>query len=334
MKQHLQQIDVVKGLAIVMVLLLHSLSRGQLEQSYAVVHIWQAVPLFMVVMGLNLGLATQSRAPELAQLYTRNYFSKKASRILVPFVQVFLLSIPVGYIWQWVTGTEVVQFDLYNLIGMLPVSGRGNYFITLLLQSILLLPLVGYGFSRRPVLCSFFLVGLEVIFQVWAANFTFFNQDNYLYDAAFPRYFSAIVLGLWLAKSVRQERVLLHWLIYTLIAVPAVAILFLLLYKDLQISFLRPEWALQQATTFGYAAWLVWVALQAFPAQSGALPLRVLAQLGQASYHIFLLQVLYFGLVDKSASLWLNVPLCLALGYLYFRLEPHLTLSGRNSSTG
>lgn len=132
MKQHFQQIDVVKGLAIVAVLLLHSLSRASLLHSYAVYHIWQAVPLFMVVMGLNLGLSVHGRTQQLKQLYTRQYFSKKAVRILTPFFIVFLLSVPLGVLWQWATGADVLAFSWYTAVGVLPVTGKGNYFITLL----------------------------------------------------------------------------------------------------------------------------------------------------------------------------------------------------------
>ncbi|WP_266205550.1 acyltransferase family protein [Pontibacter kalidii] len=325
MKQHLQQIDVVKGVAIVAVLLLHSLTRKELEEHYAIFHIWQAVPLFLVVMGLNLGLSTRNKTQHLQQLYTRRYFTKKAARILVPFIIIFLLSILVGLLWEWLQGERVLAFGAYTWVGVLPVTGRGNYFITMLLQSVLLLPLIGYGFSRKPLLTTLVLVLLEAAFQVWAAQFAYFEDNSYLYDAAFPRYFSAIAFGLWLSRLVWEP---FRWRDFILLAglgSMAAVNLYLLQYGELKLeSVMRPAWQTQQLFTFGYAALLVWLAIKLLPNFSNFIPLRLLAELGKASYHIFLVQVVYFGLADQDLSHLANLAVPLVLGYLFYKYEPQL----------
>src|SRR5690606_42156554 len=123
MKQHFQQIDILKGLAIIAVLLLHSLSREQLVASYAVFHIWQAVPIFMVLMGLNLGMSYGSKTLHFGQLYTLHYFQKKALRILFPLLIMYGISLVAGYVWEQVYARDVYTLDWKNLIGVLPVSG-------------------------------------------------------------------------------------------------------------------------------------------------------------------------------------------------------------------
>ncbi|AKD04677.1 acyltransferase [Pontibacter korlensis] len=325
MKQHLQQIDVIKGVAIVAVLLLHSLSRKELEQSYAIYHIWQAVPLFMVVMGLNLGLSLRGKTQRLQQLYTRKYFTKKAARIFVPFVMVFLLSIVAGLIWEWLQEESVLEFNFYTWVGVFPVTGRGNYFITLLLQSILLLPVIGYTFSRWPGLTTVGLVVLEVLFQLWAAQFSYFEENNYLYDAAFPRYFTAVAFGLWLSTLVWAPFRWRYFAVLATLAVVAAFCMYFLVYQGLELkSLLRPEWQSQQLLTFGYAAFIVWLTIKLLPSFSNFIPLRLLAELGKASYHIFLIQVVYFGLADQDLPLLLNLSVPIVLGYLFFKYEPTL----------
>ncbi|WP_276495889.1 acyltransferase family protein [Pontibacter litorisediminis] len=322
MKQHLQQIDVVKGLAIVAVLLLHSLTRAELEKSYAIYHIWQAVPLFLVVMGLNLGLSTRHKTQHLQQLYTRKYFTKKAARIFVPFILIFLLSILAGLLWEWLKGEKVLEFSGYTWIGVLPVTGPGNYFITMLLQSVLLLPIIGYGFSRRPILTTSLLVLLEVAFQVWAAHFSYFNDNPYLYDAAFARYFSALAFGLWLSRLVWAPVRWWHILSFTVLGAMAAAALYLLLYGAVDMKqVIRPEWKTQQLLTFGYAALLVWLCVNFLPNFSNFIPLRVLAELGKASYHIFLVQVVYFGLTYQDLPHLANIFIPTLIGYLFYKYE-------------
>lgn len=327
MKQHLQQIDVIKGLAIVMVLLLHSLTRKDLLASFAIYHIWQAVPLFMVIMGLNLGLSVHAKSPQVNELYTKVYFLKKATRILTPYFIVFLVCVPTGLAWEWVQKEDVLSFSSLTWVGVLPVTGRGNYFITLLLQSIILLPIIGYAFSRKPILTTGMLVALEITFQLWAAGFSPFNQNTYLYDAAFPRYLTAVAFGLWIARFVKRSPSWQFVIPLVASALLSIVMLWLLAYNGLDMSaVLRPAWNLQHMLTFGYAALLIWLAIRILPASSNILPLRLLAETGKASYHIFLVQVVYFGLAQQQYAIWANLITCLMLGYFFFRVEKRLQL--------
>ena len=47
--KYYEDIDFIKGTAIVFVILLHILSNNALNSIYACFHIWQAVPLFILV---------------------------------------------------------------------------------------------------------------------------------------------------------------------------------------------------------------------------------------------------------------------------------------------
>ena len=50
MKQnHLGNIDFIKGLSAISVILLHTLPKSVLYDTFAVYHIWQAVPLFLFI---------------------------------------------------------------------------------------------------------------------------------------------------------------------------------------------------------------------------------------------------------------------------------------------
>lgn len=326
MKQHFQQIDVVKGLAIVCVLLLHTFPKSTLVSTYAVYHIWQAVPLFLVVMGLNLGLATTGKAQPLNSLYSKNYFSKKATRMLIPFLQVFFFALLLGVVWERITGRDVLEVKTYALVGLLPVTGPGNYFITLLLQSILFLPLIGYCFGRKPIGTTLVLVLLEIAFLLWSKQSAFFRTEKYLYSAALPRYFSAIAYGLWIAKAIYQGTKLVPLVLLTTAAVLSAFVLYVVRYTGFSFPLVPPVWQLQQVLTFGYAAWLVWMALLFLPSQSENRLLKALAGVGKASYHIFLVQIVYFGLMQQTKPhLALNLAVCLLLGYLYFIYERRIT---------
>ena len=324
MRQHFQQIDILKGLAIIAVLLLHSLLREQLMASYAVFHIWQAVPVFMVLMGLNLGMSYGSKTLHFNQLYTPHYFQKKALRIVFPLLLIYLFAFVAGYAWEQVYARDVYTLSWKNLIGVLPVSGKGNYFITLLLQSLLVLPLIGYTFNHWPVRTFLVLLLIEVIFQLVAYQLSYFHEDRYLYDAALFRYFSAIGVGLWLSRLIRIPDKRYSWLL--LVAGFASGVyLYFHQYHAFSLPYIRPEWQAQLFLTFPFATLLIYLGILGFPQQSDGLAHRSMALIGKASYHIFLVQVLYFGLIQDDTNIAQNLIICVAAGLVFYWSESFLS---------
>ncbi|MBD1396130.1 acyltransferase family protein [Pontibacter sp. JH31] len=320
MKQHFQQIDLLKGLAIIAVILLHSLSKQELIESFAVFHIWQAVPLFMVIMGFNLGLSYSGKTLQFRHLYTLHYFQKKAIRIIFPLLLLYVIAIGAGHVWQQLYGEEIFTLGWENFIGVLPVSGKGNYFITLLLQSILLLPLIGYTFHRKPYLTIATLIALEIAFLIISFQFAYFDENRYLYDAAFFRYLSAIALGMWLARLASGEQPRVKWFVI-LSGLASALYLYIHQYQGVSLPYIRPEWQAQLVLTFPYATLLIYLAILLFPQRSDNQLFVTMAQIGKASYHIFLVQVLYFGLMPEGPSALANLAFCLAAGYAFFLVE-------------
>ncbi len=324
MRKDFQQIDVIKGFAIISVIILHSVDEKELLNTYSVLHIWQAVPLFMVLMGLNAGMSVFNKKPQFSELYTKTYFKKKFERIIIPFLIIFGLSIVLGFIWYWITGQYKIEFRKSNLMGVLPVAGPGNYFITLTFQSILLLPVIKYVFKWRPFVALISLVVLEVAFLLISDDLQLFTRNKYLYSAAFPRYFSAIAFGLVLSKLVfRQARATKITLITSAALISGVYLLEMM-YGDLDLPQIKEEWKTQNVLTFSYAACIILLLFKALPDYSNNWFLRFLAIMGKSSYHIFLLQIVYFGLISDRFNLVQNLFICLVLGYLFCRYEKRI----------
>ena len=321
MRKDCQQIDVIKGFAIISVILLHSVDVKALLKTYSILHIWQAVPLFVIIMGLNAGMSVATKQPKLTNLYNLTYFKKKFDRIVIPFLFIFVLSIAVGFIWYWITGQYKIEFRKSNLMGVLPVSGPGNYFITLTFQSILLLPLIKYLFKWHPFFAIISLVVLEVVFLIISDDLRLFSRNNYLYSAAFPRYFSAIAYGLVLSKLVFRRARATKIILITSMALISSVYLLEMTYGYLDIPQIKEEWKAQNVLTFSYAAFIILLLFKALPDHSSNWFLSFLALMGKASYHIFLVQIVYFGLLPDKHHLVMNLIICLLLGYQFYRFE-------------
>ena len=52
-QSYIPQIDLLKGAAIISVVIQHSVTKNQLSQTFSQFHIWQAIPIFFIIMGLT-----------------------------------------------------------------------------------------------------------------------------------------------------------------------------------------------------------------------------------------------------------------------------------------
>ena len=163
------------------------------------------------------------------------------------------------------------------LAGVLPASGPGNYFITLLFQYVLLLPVLRWLFDEGPWVGAL---------STFAASLAFELEAHASWDSSrisTPRARSATSspsgLGMWLATdgySVLPDRIAEHRVsrgLRTRIRVSGSSGNF---------------WQPQNLVGFGYAAALVEAGLHYLPCRKES----PLARLGTASYHIFLVQIL------------------------------------------
>jgi len=176
-------IDALKGFAIISVLLLHTLPQQLLYDVYAKFHVWQTMPIFMILMGVTSGMSI-NKTFDLKQ-----HAKTKFHRIILPFFVLFMVSLLYGiYLGEMYIGYG-------NLIGILPVSGSGNYFITFILQFILIVPLILYAYNNHPqhTILTMFLI--NIVFEFVFSNY----NHTYLYSASIFKWFADIAVGLYIS---------------------------------------------------------------------------------------------------------------------------------------
>jgi peptidoglycan/LPS O-acetylase OafA/YrhL len=316
-RRHIAQIDLLKGLAILGVMAQHAFAPAFLYRAWDVFYLVQAVPIFFVLMGLNASRSLSKVEPvTLPRLYTRSYFRQRVDRLLLPFLVLWPIAAVVALLFG--------EFHVgpLALIGVYPsTGGPGTYFVTILFEFALVFPFLFWCLVRAPLLTSVALVAIDIGFNVFAPHVGFFTTTSgghYIYDAAIPKYAVAILAGFWLTR-VEVNRTLIFRL--TPLAIASVAYL-VFLHQDPQAfdwlinSFSRPT----NFLSAGYAIWLTCVGLVFLPGEAHSMATRVLAALGRASYHIFLIQIIWFSAArDHSWYLaLLGIPACSVLGYAYF----------------
>lgn len=326
---HLTQIDLLKGLAILAVVTGHTLSRAQLIDMGARFWNWQAVPIFVVVMGLNAASSyRRHEGARLRALYSRAYFRSRFDRLYVPFLLLLLVSSALAL----ATGALTAKGLVYGLaLGKLPFTGPGNYFVTFLFQFVVIFPLIYWLYGRAPRAVIVGSFALAATFDLAAPHVAELAQipHEWWTEAFFPRFLPYMVFGVMLADAMLNGRRVPRWWWWG----GAVSVGYLVAItadpSALHISIGDLGVAGQTFIGAFYPALLVAAGLRWLPSRATGVASRTLARLGVASYEIFLVQILWFGLLGTALgtgeSLWLTVPstiVCCPLGYVL-----HLGLS-------
>src|SRR5699024_401295 len=145
-------------------------------------------------------------------------------------------------------------------------------------------------------------------------------------------YIFALVLGVWLALN--PKKINYRWLI-PLAIVSAVYIVGV--YYQEWNFFIERYWQSQHAPSYFWTLLLVIIGLKAYQFKAENPVSRLLVKMGQASYHIFLVQMFYFWLISDSVSnlpliiyLLLSLIICIVFGRLFFNAENSIRKTLKN----
>lgn len=310
------QIDLIKGAAILSVIALHTLSGSELRAGWSALHIGQAVPVFFVLMGMNAA-ASLNRRPgsTLRSLYSHGYASGRVERLFVPFAVVWLVSLLLGAAFGG------LHFGPLMLTGIFPLAGPGNYFVTIAFEFALVFPALFWMFERAPRATVAGCLLLDMAFELAAPHVHYLaGPAPYGYDASIFRYLGQIALGVWIASAAGRGN---RWIVC--LAPLSVAYLVVQHQRPGWFSWLRDDFGTTtNVLSAFYAAALVLAGLRFLPSRVVRAPAAGLVEVGRASWHIFLVQIVWFFLVTPRG--FLTLPLHIAatctIGYaLYYALS-------------
>ena len=340
------QIDVLKTIMIFLVIFDHTIPwsiKGDLG-----VALWEriSIPMFMVIMGFNIGKSLQAKKdPVIDTFYTRDYFVSKFYRFIIPFAILYLISTIIGGLFygfsidliqagQW--GTD--YNDLHLLIGILPFWGPGNWFIPIIFGSIIILPGLYKGFSGPQYKAIYTLIVtfiVELIIQA-IIFFTFKNPNPPPTFATWEDYYyalffiysvflllSAVGFGMWFSRdhNLFSKNNIFVWILFF------ISLSYLIAYQFFDyrilvngIPFLTGDYNFM---VFPYSAFLFLVALKILPSDSKNKLARIIKKISKSTYHILLVQILYFAIVyalygdHYSASIFGINQSSILITYLY-----------------
>lgn len=303
------QMDVLKAIAIAFVVLDHSLT-WEIKSAIGG-PFWErtSIPFFLLVMGFNMGLSFRhSGATTLRELYSREYFSKKIIRYVYPFILLYAFSILAGFYFESLT------FNEYSLLLWLPFWGPGNWFIPVLMSSILVFPAVYWAYTKSPkatlVLCFMSEILLQIVMFFAVPMILQDGSYTYMsYEAAFLTslirtnilfLLPAVGLGLWFSSGFdlndKRNR-------FMMVAFP-LSFIYMVAYQFFAFRFTFYEgvyrytliWGDYTFLVYPYSALLFLLAMKYLPSTPQNGLQRFISKVGRATYHIFLFQIFYFSI--------------------------------------
>lgn len=309
-------IDTLKALAIISVIFVHGLSDVRLYKIFAPYYIWQAVPVFMVLMGDNAAQSfMRKNQTKLSRIFTPHYLMNKVRRIFLPFTCIWLLEVIIQY----------VHFENKDIKKLLTSYfeggyGPGSYFIPIMIQATVIIPFLYIIMRKKPTRMMILLFFVSLFIDVMSYTLTI---DGSLYRILIIRYLFALVLGIWYAlkKSDIKVKGLIIPALVSFIYITAVY------YYD-WIGIVEKFWNSQHAPSYFYTFLIILVANN-YLSIGRESPLEKLSLLiGRASFHIYLTQMFYFWCIhayfsDLSGILYvftfLTIPI--VTGLLFYKLD-------------
>ncbi len=153
---------------------------------------------------------------------------------------------------------------------------------------------------------------INLLFEIIASQINIFKVDSYLYYANILRYLFIITLGLWIFDKEPLKGIDSFKIPKVIYFCALLSFLYLLCFSIFNLEFiffnqfLDSKFSLFGAHMFLIAFYPLIIYIIAFkilPSSSNNIIIKFIGFLGNASYHIFLFQTLFFGFIGNPYNL-------------------------------
>ncbi len=285
-------LDRAKGIAILFVCLRHGLTRPELDASVAWLHLGQAVPIFILVTGYLACRSWERHGLGVRSYYAWGRVRRMLTRIALPLAVVLALEAVLLMATGRSPGHVLREFVVMG------GWGPGSYYPWVYLQLWFLLPFILWLTSIRTG-CASAWAFLFVICFAAEAVVGLLHPPSAVYRLLCVRYFFALCLGILWARDEDPK----GWVRWVLAALAAVYIGLERWRGPVLAPVLYPTWPGYHAPAYFYSLVVVGAGI-ALSGRLGGRLRGLLAAMGQASYEIFLTQMVYFFFMRRVVVRW------------------------------
>lgn len=315
MQKRIEFLDYLKAVCVLMVIVTHYDWADKTSPFFTML-INMAVPIFMIISGYNFAMSNCKKAEgKLSRMYSWAMLKPKLVRFLIPFFTICLI--------------EMVLLSMENRdidplrIFLLGAYGPGSYYVPIMMQLLIIFPII-YILVAKNAKLGITVAGIaNLLFEIAVKVF---EMDKYYYRLSIGRYLILIAFGcyLYLYPEHRVKR-------------SQMTAMFLVGFAYLVVVFgfdkKLPLFGYWKTTALPVAFYIFPIVILLFrkfyhsriPGKAGEL----LTRMGKASYHIFLIQMVYYhfemgGAIMKAAwyiAVPFNILITVPAGLAFYELD-------------
>lgn len=288
--QRIMAIDYLKGIAVILVILTHALSKNQRLKIAGPFWISMAVPIFMTLSGFTNTLsANKNKITSFKQYFRKEQFVPKLVRIVWPYSLIILFELGVGLVKKNLLQTgPFVDFAVVDYIVYILTGGTtpGSYYVLILIQFLFLFPLILFAYKKSPKKSLVLFFTIHFLFDLTANCWPIPGK---IYRVLIFRYLAFIIMGIALyysyptLKKIWKKLALISWVYIGMYAYVG--------YVPKVFS----KWTNTALPTVFWALALVILGMKYLEIENNNVFRYWFSRIGQASYQIFLMQKFLFG---------------------------------------
>ena len=314
-KQRIEFLDYLKAICVLMVIITHYEWTDKTSPFFTML-INMAVPVFMIISGYNFAMSNRKKAEgRLGKMYGWEMMKPKLIRFLVPFFAVCMIEIVLLLLEQ----REVHLLRIFLLGGY----GPGSYYVPVMMQLLIIFPIIYLLIEKNATLG---LTAAAIANLLFEAAIKLFEIDKYYYRLSIGRYLLLIAFGcyLYLYPDRRMKR-------YQMLLMFFAGLSYLIAVFGFDQELLLFEYWKTTAMPVAFYIFPIVILLfrrfyhSRIPGTLG----KLLRWMGQASYHIFLAQMVYYhfklgGPVMEAAwyvAVPFNILISVPAGLAFYELD-------------
>lgn len=317
--KNIVSIDFMKALCIIMVIINHaSFTSGEETKYLFPFYIDPAVPIFLMMTGFTYSMSSNGKINSIWEWYDRKNFSKKLMRILPGYVVVIIFELIVFPIFNYdYTGKELLEIFLTG------GKGPGSYYVIILFQLIVVFPIIFFLFKKNPGKTAFIVVFIHISYEI-VKNIIDIPYE--FYRLSILRFLLHILLGIFLYFYKDKIKGTYLPLIFLIVGVLYFIHSMYLGYEPVVFT----SWGstVMPAALYAFAI-LYFVMSREKWFFEHQVPLTPIREIGKASYHIFLAQMVYhaiwydyiYGEMSRGLGILVSLAISIASGYIFYQIE-------------
>lgn len=296
MQQRIEYFDVLRGLAIIGVVAIHSSGGGLSFPSdsfnFNFTLMWRqilnvSVPLFLAISGYFLVKNIDNSPKE-----HFNFLKKQIPRVYIPTMFWSLISLTIVFFLL----DKPLVVEIKKLLTFQAVEAY--YFIALIIQYYLLLPLFKSFLNIRGILISVFISFLMIIIIFYMRVYSDIDLPLIIYGGLFPTWMIFFVYGLYLGSG-KEVKMSNKWLIV------GILVFYVLSCMESYFLYLQFNQAANAVTAVKITSFIYSLFVISFLFKNiNFINFKLMKQLGDMSFGIYLIHVFIMPITSKILKIF------------------------------